>query len=329
MNQVLKKTIGNISKKPLARKIAGGFLFTVFILVIWLGYGFEIGETKIIEADGSVQGMIASEFLSKDSGVMVLKIFDRGDYAVIKSQKKQNSLKDIIMSPLILRQEKCYAENYFLKDNEIVIQNINLKDLVLDYEQLSGQSFIDIFGSDVLSNNFTGELKEKILNIFAKEGSLEINLESGKFYYRTPIGAGDEGENKVNDFKKAVGRILSFFYPEEREMILPDESRAVELFSNPDNFLFQENEEGFKYIEDKKSGFILGYQLKGGKFFLSNDLENMGKQIIEFKECNGEGVVVVPTKFLGDKIISNNYLEKYKTTIFLRDKNGEVKIILK
>lgn len=329
MNQELKSIINNISKKPLARKIAGGFLFAIFLLAIWFAYGFEIVETKTMELDDSVQGRIAAEFLNKDSGAMVFKIFDRGDYAIIKSKNKQASLKDIIMSPLILREEKCYAKNYFLTSDGIAIQNINLKDLILDYERLTGQSLIDIFGSDVLSNNFSSGLKEKIVNIFSKKSNVEINLKDGKFYYRAIIDAGGEIEDKITDFEKSVGSTLSIFYPEEREMILPDDSKAIELFANPDTFSFQENEKGVRYIKDEKSGFALGYSLSDGKFFLSNDLENLDKKVSFFEECNGEGVVIVPAELLGDKIISNNYLEKYKTAIFIQDRNKEVKIILK
>lgn len=329
MNQKLKSIINNISKKPLARKIAGGFLFVVFLLAIWFAYGFEIGETKIMELSNSVQGRIASEFLDKNGEGAAFKIFNRGDYTIIKSKKKKFSLKNIIVSPLVLREEKCYAKNYFLTGDGIAIQNINLKDLVLDYERITGQSLIDIFGSDVLSDNFTDELKEKILNIFSKKSNLEINLKDGKFYYRAIIDAGGEIEDKITDFEKSVGSTLSIFYPEEREMILPDDSKAIELFANPDTFSFQENEKGVRYIKDEKSGFALGYSLSDGKLFSSNDLENLDKKVSFFEECNGEGVVIVPAELLGDKIISNNYLEKYKTAIFIQDRNKEIKIILK
>lgn len=322
--QVEEKQLDN--KKPLMRFIAGGFLIVFFFILIWLSYSFELREEKVVKVENLVKQEILNNYLKNNNlKDLQLNIFERENYSILKIEDKNisfsNKVKQYLTAPFLIKQEDCIAKNYNNFGDSIIVNEFNLKELILGYQNLTGQKLIDLAKNDNLKNNFSIQQEQDLLSIFDGNGQAVFEVEDNGYinYY----GKVELKNKDLSKFEKSVGYILASFYPETRRMYLPDDTYVSEIYVNSERYLFKEKD-GIRFIKNEELGFEFAYRVNGDEVFFANSINGLNKEIASYNKCGNEGAIIASTKYL-----DNNFkTENYKNIIFVFN-NGEVSVVLR
>lgn len=321
--QVEEKQLDN--KKPLMRFIAGGFLIVFFFILIWLSYSFELREKKVVKIENLVKQEILNNYLKNNNlKDLQLNIFERENYSILKIEDKNiyfsNKVKQYLTAPFLIKQEDCIAKNYNNFGDSIIVNDFNLKELILGYQNLTGQKLIDLGKNDNLKNNFSIQQEQDLLSIFDGNGQAVFEVEDDGYinYY----GKVELKNKDLSKFEKSVGYILASFYPETRRMYLPDDTYVSEIYVNSERYLFEEKD-GVRFIKNEELGFEFAYRVNGDEVFFANSIDGLNKEITSYNKCGNESVVMVPKKFFDYSLKT----DKYEKAIFVGDA-GRLSIIL-
>lgn len=220
-------------------------------------------------------------------------------------------------------------------DDLIFLQNINFKNLLLQYQTLTGLPFIDILQIENLSVNFTAEQQKNFLELADNNIDLTIfprnekinNFNDFDYIGKIKFKNSKNLPEKITKFENVIKHILSVQLPIEKRKILPNGSYVNELIADAKKFVFlNKNASGknIRYIQEDKLNFILAYYIKNNEIIFSNSLDRIENQNITDTDLNCEyPAAIVPAKFLNHsnfaKKILSNMINKRKKVIFIEN----------
>jgi hypothetical protein len=324
--------VENKNKKPLMHKIAGGFLIFIFFILIWLTYSFEFKENRLINFSTVKQKIIENYLFEAGIDNLNINYIERGKYSIIHFDDNFNkTVNDYLQDPFLLHEENCYAKRYSGNNEGIVVKNINLEKLFLNYKHLTGQNIVQFLNHEILVNNFSSKQEKNLIAIFNNSNDGIISVKSDKVDYLFKADIKDKNNLKENldNFEKVISYILASFYPEDRELVLPDDTTVDEIVIDLEKFPFEDYGEGIRYIKDENLNFELAYKLESDKILFSNNLNGFNSIIPEFKKCSDEGVIIIP-KYLVENvgILKEEEFKKYQEFIFIENQ-GRTSLILR
>ncbi len=324
--------VENKDKKPFAKMIAGGFFIFTFFILIYLTYSFEFKQNKSINSGSVKQEIIENYF--KESGVSGLSIeyIERDKYSIIRfNEKTDKTINDYLQAPFLLSKENCYAKRYAGNNDSVIIKNINLEKLFLNYKYLTGQNVTEFLGNEVLTNNFSPKQEKNLTAIFnsSNDGIINIKSDGVDYLIKAKITNKDRLKEKLDNFEKTISQFIASFHPETQELVLPDDTTVREIVIQPEKFIFENYNNNTRYIKDENLNFELAYRLEDSQILFSNNIEGLSKIIPEFESCSSEGVAIIP-KYLIENIgiLKDKEFDEFREFIFIENQ-GKTSLILK
>ena len=268
---IFKNITKAINKKPLLQKVARGFLVLVILIFVWWIFGLEFKDQTVIKIKNNTH--LSS--WEKAKIFFYKPFYNKASVIPVKTGIQKN----------------------------ITINNINLKDLLLAYENLTKNSFVSILGLDSLTNNFSKEQEEGILEILNGQASVVINTKDGNYYGKIKLANTKNIETKLNNFEKAITRSLAILSPESKKVILPDSTYIYELVMNQEKFSFEDKEidnKNARYIKEDSFNFEFIYYIEDDTIFFSNLFD----ELIQEDNNKEESFVTIPMKFLDNVVLA-------------------------
>ncbi|MBT4277742.1 hypothetical protein HOD96_03300 [Candidatus Falkowbacteria bacterium] len=296
---IFKNITKAINKKPLLQKVARGFLVLVILIFVWWIFGLEFKDQTVIKIKNNTH--LSS--WEKAKIFFYKPFYNKASVIPVKTGIQKN----------------------------ITINNINLKDLLLAYENLTKNSFVSILGLDSLTNNFSKEQEEGILEILNGQASVVINTKDGNYYGKIKLANTKNIETKLNNFEKAITRSLAILSPESKKVILPDSTYIYELVMNQEKFSFEDKEidnKNARYIKEDSFNFEFIYYIEDDTIFFSNLFD----ELIQEDNNKEESFVTIPMKFLDNfdfvqEILGENK-EKYNIVVLTENKKLKETVLI-
>lgn len=221
--------------------------------------------------------------------------------------------------------------------NSIILQNINFKNLLSQYENLTELSFIDILQIENLSNNLDSKQQKTFLSFAYNNIDLTIfqrnetinNLNDFDYLGKIKFEDSNNLPEKITRFENIIKHILAVQLPIEKKKILPDESYISELIADAEKFAFSDKNisgKNIRYIQEDKLNFTLAYYIENNEIIFSNSLDKLeNKNFINF-DCEYP-LIIIPTKFLNysnfAKKILNDKIDRYQNVIFIENSQSK------
>lgn len=171
--------------------------------------------------------------------------------------------------------------NILLAGQNLPGQISKIESLIENQKKLpTFQTLFSLIAKDYLGGKFPTEIRET----FSKEFAFTVTGDKALFVVELPekdAGAG------IEHVRAAIKTAAGTFTPIEREVTLPDGSKAAELVPDPSQVkVFSEKFEGIeiKSIQFGKRGQTFYDASSGGKWFISNDLTLIRKSLLLTRE---------------------------------------------
>ena len=230
-----------------------------------------------------------------------------------------------------LKTEDSVLNNYgtsYLKDNYLIINNINISNLILSFiekyknENISTSENLNYLFKNISEDGFSVDSIKKIFsnnsNLFINFKDSDINLNNiDSFLILTKLGDFNNYIDDINGLENAFLMKLSSKNPSLNEIVLPDGTKAKEEISNSSNIKFETKE-----ISQNNINYIIKY-LDYGNFKLYYSM--MSKDGILLVSNNEEMISNVYNKFNEYSLILNNL----NVNIIANIKQNNLNIIIK
>ncbi|MEK9132495.1 MAG: hypothetical protein AAB606_02195 [Patescibacteria group bacterium] len=171
--------------------------------------------------------------------------------------------------------------NILLAGQNLPGQISKIESLIEEQQKLpTFKTLFSLITKDYLGGKFPDEIRE----MFSKEFAFTVTGDKVLFIAELPEKDAGTG---IEHLRAAIKTAAGTFTPIEREVTLPDGSRAFELVPDPSQVkVFSEQFEGveIKSIQFGKRGQTIYDAAVGGKWFLSNDLDLIRKSLLLIKE---------------------------------------------
>jgi hypothetical protein len=323
--------VENKNKKPFAKMIAGGFFIFSFFILIWLTYSFEFKKNRLVNYNSAKQKVIENYLMEIGINNLNIEYIERGKYSIVRfSDNFSITINDFIQAPFLLYEENCYAKKYSSNSENIIFKNVNLEKMFLKYKNLTGQNIVQFLNHEILVNNFSSNQEKKLLAIFNNNCDGIIDVKSNNVDYLLKVYIDDKNGLKENldNFEKIITYMLASFYPEDRELVLPDDTTVNEIVIDLDKFSFEDYDNNVRHIKDEILNFELAYRVENDKILFSNSLKGLDGIIPDFKNCSEEGVVIVPKNLIENVgILKEEEFERYRDFIIIENQDRTALIL--
>lgn len=218
-------------------------------------------------------------------------------------------------------------------ENLIFLRNINFKNFLSRYQNLTGNPFIDILQIENLANNFNTK-QQKIfvsladnnvdLTIFPRNKTIN-NLNDFDYLGKVKFNNLDNLSEKIINFENVIKHILAVQLPIEKKKILSDGSFINELIADAEEFIFIDKNisgKNIKYIQEDKLNFLFAYYIDNNEIVFSNNLNKLNNKKLINLNCEYP-IIAIPTNFLNYSNFAKNILcdkiNKYQNVIFIEN----------
>ncbi|MCK4745340.1 hypothetical protein KAS41_04725 [Candidatus Parcubacteria bacterium] len=292
-------------------------------------------DKSYFQGDSKESEIIKKYLNKKDKIYIELPRENKLPIIKVKIEPQKTSLISFFQNRKNDEELNLIAQNFLSKNiNDLIfLQNINFKNLLPQYQNLTGTPFIDILQIENLSNNFNSEHKKTFLSLADNNIDLTIfprnetinNLNDFHYFGRIKFKDSENLPEKIAGFENVIKHILAVQLPIEKRKVLPDGSYINELIADAKKFEFLDKNisgKNIRYIQEDKLNFILAYYIKGDEIIFSNNLDKLENE--KFINLNSNyPTIIIPTKFLNYSNLAKKILidkiNKYQNIIFIEN----------